>query len=159
MRKLARISTPLFVAILFLGGCATVKEGNDPVVVRAESATQLAVDTFNLIEKTEYDSYAAFKAIDPVDAAKCRTFVNNLRANDDIWLTSARNMTKAYKNNRTSTNEASLNTALAVLSSAVSESLKYLAQIQSKTKTTFLMPHDVQMAFVKQLNRGAQNGH
>lgn len=144
-KHIRQFSIP-FLAI-FIVGCATLQEGQDPVVVRSEQTTELAMNTFKLINKTEYDSYAAFKAVDAESAGAVRTFVNKVRNNQHAWLESARNLTKAYKNNRTLDNERTLNTALAVLSAAVAEALKYLAQIQEKTAW---MSRDLQLVFAGQ---------
>lgn len=113
-------------------GCAGILPGNDPVVVNAERSTQLALDTFNLIEKLEFDAYPALKQADPALATQIRTFVNKLRTNQSDWLNSARTMTKAYKANRTAENKASLDTAIAVLTSATATANHYIAEIKVK---------------------------
>ena len=118
--------------ILLMAGCAEILPGNDPVVVNAERTTQLALDTFNTIEKLEYDTYPALKATDADTAAKVRTFVNVLRAKSPQWLSSARTLTRAYKENRTVENKANLDTAIAVLTSATSTANQYIAEIKGK---------------------------
>jgi hypothetical protein len=129
-----RIAALALCALAFgTGGCATLLPGNDPVVVHAEQTTQIALDTFNAIEKTEYATYPTLKEMAPAAAIEVRTFVNSLRRHEHDWLLTARNLTKAYKSNRTPENKASLYTALAVLQAAIDESNKYIAQIQSKT--------------------------
>lgn len=128
-----KTQTPLVIILaLFLGACATIQIGQDPVVVNAERSTQLALDTFNVIEKLEIDSYAAFKATDAAAAAKVRIFVNNLRRNQAEWAASARTLTKAYKENRTAENKASLATAIAVLTAATTTANQYILEIQTK---------------------------
>lgn len=117
------------LTVLLLTSCASILPGNDPVVVRAEQATQLAFDTFNLVEKTEFDTYAALKATSPSTAAQVRTFVNSLRRQGPEWLASARTLTHAYKANRSPENAASLSTAIAVLTSATLEANKYIAMM------------------------------
>lgn len=120
------------VALLLMAGCAGLLPGNDPVVVNAERTTQLALDTFNVIEKLEFDTYAALKQTDAATAIKVRTFVNILRAKSPQWLASARTLTKAYKENRTAENKANLDTAIAVLTSATSTANNYIAEIKGK---------------------------
>jgi hypothetical protein len=116
---------------MLLASCATILPGNDPVVVNAERSTQIALDTFNLVEKLEYDTYAALKATDADAAAQVRTFVNRLRRESPGWLASARTLTKAYKGNRTAENKANLDTAIAVLTSATSEANHYIAELNA----------------------------
>lgn len=129
--KTQRTIAPI-VALLLMAGCAGILPGNDPVVVNAERSTQLAVDTFNLIEKLEFDAYPALKLADAASAAKIRTFVNGLRAHQAEWLASARTLTKAYKENRTTENAANLDTAIAVLTAATSTANQYIAEIKVK---------------------------
>lgn len=120
------------MVLLLLASCASILPGNDPVVVRAEQATIIAKDTFNLVEKLDFDAYPAFKLADARAAGQERTFVNTLRHNDQTWLASARTATAAYKGNRSAENKANLDTAIAVLSAATSEANKYIAAIHSK---------------------------
>ncbi|MBA3652376.1 MAG: hypothetical protein H0W66_13075, partial [Chthoniobacterales bacterium] len=60
-----------------------------------------------------------------------------VRRNGTNWLQSARVLTQSYKLNRTPENKASLQTAIAALQTAMTESNKYLAQsstAQAQTK-------------------------
>lgn len=123
---------PIPLLALLLCSCASILPGNDPVVVNAERSTQLAVDTFNVIEKLEFDTYPALKAADPASAAKIRGFVNSLRVHQNEYLTSARTMTKAYKANRSPSNQANLDTAIAVLTALTSTANQYIAEIKTK---------------------------
>src|SRR5678815_1123915 len=117
----------LIPLIIVLASCSTIQPGNDPVVVNAERATQLALETFNLIEKTEFEVYPALKLSNPTVAAQIRTFTNKVRADSPTWLASARSLTQAYKQNRTAENKANLETAVAVLVSATAEATRYIA--------------------------------
>jgi hypothetical protein len=127
--KTKQTNAVITLLAFFIWGCAAVQTGNDPVVVHAEQTTTLAVSTFKLIEKSEYESYDSLKAQSPGTAATIRNYVNTLRSHQNEWLTTARDLTKAYKNNRTPENKASLATALAVLSEAIAQSNKYLAEM------------------------------
>lgn len=123
----------LIPLIALIAACSSITPGNDPTVVNAERATQLALDTFNLIEKTEYDVYPALKLTNPTVAGEIRTFVNKIRTESPTWLLSARDLTKAYKSNRSAANKADLDTAVAVLTQATAEAVKYIA-LMAQTK-------------------------
>lgn len=120
---------PLLIA---LASCATVAPGNDPVLVGAQQTISAAQNTFALIEKTEYEVYPSFKSADPESAAKVRTFVNTLRANQKHWLSTAFSLQETYRTNRSSENKANLQTALAVLADAIAKSNEYLALMNNK---------------------------
>lgn len=115
--------------IVLLVGCSStgILPGNDPNVVAAEKAISTAQATFDLVEKTEYDVYPGLKAANPTVAAEIRTFVNNLRANQKQWLQSATDLKNSYKSNRTPENKANMDTAIAVITEATAQSVKYIA--------------------------------
>ena len=120
------------VALLLMAGCKTndtVQPGSDPIVVNAQATMKLARATFDMIEKSEYDAYPAFKAANPSAAAAVRAFVNNLRANETKWLRTAYNLTEAYRTAPSEGAYRDLNKALAVLSAAIAESNTYLSQL------------------------------
>jgi hypothetical protein len=137
MKPLRKIALIPLLALLY--GCATVGIGQDPVVVNAERSTELAIDAFNLIKQADLDSYAAFKASNPEAAAAFRTWVNYLRANQYEWLRSARDMTQAYKQNRTSANKANVATAIAVLVRATATANQYLAKIKTVDPSAWIL--------------------
>lgn len=140
MNKTRQITLiPLLAASLFLQGCAAVQKGSDPIVVDAQRSTLLAKNTFDLIETVDYDSYSAFKAIDPKSAAAFRTFVNYIRANQYQWLKSARDLTKAYQASKTQANASALNSAIAVLTSVTEEANKYLTQIRAAHPSAWIL--------------------
>lgn len=115
-----------FLAISFvLGGCKLLP-GQDPVVVNAERTTAIALDTFDAFLKFEYEKKEELAKISP-DIHKV---AENIRKNGKNWLMTARELTKAYKQNRSAENKFNLMTALAVLQSAMSESQKYIAAIK-----------------------------
>lgn len=127
-------ATSLAVIALLFSGCATVQQGSDPIVVNAERDTQLAADTFDLLVKTEYDQRANIKAINPTLGASIKTGTDVIRRNAKEWLQSARVMTQAYKYNRTATNAANLQTAMATLAAGLSQAQGYIDQLQTVTK-------------------------
>lgn len=123
------IAAALIFGVLCLSGCGTLKEGADPVVVRAEQATVAALETFDAFLLIEHQNRAVLHALDP----GIHLFADRLRANAPRWLASARAMTKAYKANRTPDSRASLQTALAVLAAGLAETQSYL--VKTKTAT------------------------
>jgi hypothetical protein len=122
--KTYRNLTPVILA-LFLISCGTTSVGSDPVVVNAEKATAIAVDTFDTAFKVEATLRQQGKVPDQIN-----TYFNYARRNAPQWIATARAMTETYKNNRSSTNKANLQTATSVLTEAVAQINSYLAQIQ-----------------------------
>jgi hypothetical protein len=110
----------LALAILHTG-CGSIQPGNDPVVVNAERTTQLAVDVFDTFLQWEYANRQALSATPEV-----RQSADFIRAKGQDWLVTARSMTQAYKRNRTPENKGNLETAMAVLRSAIGEARHYL---------------------------------
>lgn len=133
MKQTLRIA-PVILALL-LASCSTILPGNDPVVVNAERAITTARATFDLVEKTEYDTYPALKAVNPSVAVEIRTFVNKVRASRQKWEQSATDLKNAYKKNRNADNKASLDTGLAVLTSATAQAVTYIALMAQTTNT------------------------
>ncbi|MEO7099107.1 MAG: hypothetical protein ABI162_07075 [Luteolibacter sp.] len=129
MNKLVLIL--IFALFTSCSSCSSIHIGQDPVVVNAERTTQVALDAFDAVEKIDLDGYASFKMVNPKAAAAERTFVNNLRAHQYEWVTSARTATKAYKNNRDAAHKATLDTAIIVLVTATREANKYIMEIHS----------------------------
>ncbi len=109
---------------LSLTSCATVQPGADPVVVNAERTTALAVDTFDTFLQFEYTNRAGVAAVAPA----AHDYAEVIRRNGQAWLQNARALTRAYKLNRTPENKASLQTAIAVLQSAITISQQYLSK-------------------------------
>jgi hypothetical protein len=124
-----RISPLIF--ILCLAACAPLQPGADPIVVNAERTANLAADTFDVFLKLEYDNRAALQTLSPA----IHQYAETLRAKGPVWLDSLRALTKAYKFNRTSENKASLQTAISVVTAAMTESSKYIGQINAKAAT------------------------
>jgi hypothetical protein len=136
MKQLKLQISPLLIAAILCTGCASILPGNDPVVVNAERVTTVAADTFDTFLKTEYDSRASLKAVSPSTYAAVHSYAEFLRAPDangvpraKQYLQSARALTAAYKANRTAENKANLQTILATISAALTETQKYLGQV------------------------------
>jgi hypothetical protein len=115
------LATAMVPLSLLLVGCGSIQPGNDPVVVNAERTTQLAVDVFDTFLQWEYSNRQALSATPEV-----RQSADFIRAKGQDWLVTARSMTQAYKQNRTPENKANLETAMAVLRSAIGEARHYL---------------------------------
>lgn len=129
MRKLQYQLSPILVAaLLFSGGCKTLT-GNDPVVVDAEKSTSIAFETINTFLKLEYDNQAIIKQ----QAPAVHTYANYVRIHSPQWISTARALTNAYKSNRTPANKANLQTALAVLTQAISQIGQYTTKITTLT--------------------------
>lgn len=123
-----RKTAPLIIVLaLFLGACATILPGNDPVLVNAERTTSLAFTTFDAFFALERSQEVYVK--DKMPSA--HAFANQLRGNAPKYLATARAETEAYRLNRTEENKASLNTAIAILQTALSQVQAYTIQIQS----------------------------
>jgi len=101
------------------GSCASVSPGNDPLVVNAERTAKLAFNTVDAFLEWEYINRSLIGQ-DVTDTA------DSLREFFPENYATLRNLTKAYKLNRTAENRASLTTALRVVQTALNEALKYL---------------------------------
>lgn len=112
--------------IMFVQGCALLP-GQDPIVVNAERATAIAMDTFDSFMKYEFDNRVALARVSP-DIHKV---AERIRVNGKQWLLTARTLTKTYKANRSDENKFQLMTAVAVLQSAMAESQRYITTTTS----------------------------
>lgn len=113
---------PLLVA---LTSCATVDKGADQIVVNAERTTAIAVDTFDGFLKFEYNYRDQLTGVPAI-----HKYAEVIRRDGPRWLETARNVTKAYKQNRSATNRANLKTAIAVLTDAISETQTYMTKVK-----------------------------
>ena len=123
--KIERYSLAVLLAgfaLTLLTSCAT-----DPVV-NAEKTTAVANDTFDAFVHLERNNEAYLKTVSP----QIHNYANIVRRNGVQWLQSARALTIAYENNRTSQNKANLDTALAVLNTAIVQSQQYIVQINAQ---------------------------
>lgn len=106
----------------FAAGCAAIKPGNDPVVVRAEQATRSAMATIDTFLKYEYDNRMLLQIAD----LNIKVAADKMRVMAPQALASARNLTKTYKEHRTAENKASMNTIISVLEELAVEATKYI---------------------------------
>ena len=120
-RNLAALAALPLTILLLASGCSSVEPGNDPLVVNAERTTELAVDTFDLFLRWEYDNRATLATVPQI-----RRSADRIRAEGQSWLTTTRTLTTAYKANRSPENKANLETALTVLRAALAEARTYL---------------------------------
>lgn len=125
--QITNTAVALFAAMLMFSNCATVDQGADPIVVNAERITATAVDTFDVFLKYEYEQRATLERLNPA----IHKYSNTLRRNGQQWLQSARSLTQAYKYNRTEQNKANLQTAISVLSEAITQVGVYMTQAKS----------------------------
>jgi len=100
------------LALLCLGaGCVSVAPGSDPLVVRAEQATQIALDSFTLFAKLESAHREQVKIVAPhVHAA-----AEKLREVMPGWLESARKLTKSYQASKSQPDREALVEAISIL--------------------------------------------
>lgn len=125
---LSMLPVVIFAAVIpFLAGCATLFPGSDPIVVRAEQATQLLYvtsDRFLLWEHQNRDKYPGFKQL-----------ADKLRQNVPWVLQRCRDATKAYKKRRDDTNKRIL-----VISLASVETMLHEAQAATSVVPSFNPP-------------------
>lgn len=118
------------VAPLGPSGCSFAPQptlsasASDQIILRAEQTAQTARLTFDTFVHLERDNEAMLKTVSPA----IHTYANTIRLHGLDWVTSLRNATKAFKANRTPENQATLNTALATITAAITETNKYLTQ-------------------------------
>lgn len=122
------ITAVLLLGALCLSGCSALRPGADPVVVRAEQATQAALVTFDTFLKIEHEQRAFYRTTMP----EAHEFAEHLRKEGPKWLATARAMTRAYKANRSPDNKAGLATALAFLDAGLRQAQDYLVEAERK---------------------------
>ncbi len=131
---LALAALPFAIALLGTG-CSSIAPGNDALVVNAERTTTLAVDTFDLFVKWEFDNRSVLSKVPEI-----RKAADHIRTNGPTWLATARNLTKAYKANRILQNKANLETAITVLRTALAEARTYLESGMEMAKAPPMPP-------------------
>jgi hypothetical protein len=119
-------------------GCAAVERGQDPVVVNAERATAMALDVMDAFLQVEYLNRELLAQASP----EIHQVAERVRTDGPKWLESARAATKAYKQNRSPENKFQLQTAIAVLQTAVTESQRYIALSASLKPQACVGPED-----------------
>ncbi len=122
----ARQLSPV-VALLLLASCqqpgAISQQSTDQIILRAEQTAQTARLSFDTFVRLERDNEAALKAVNPA----IHTYANYIRTNGLYFVDVLRAATNTFENNRTPANQASLNTILATVTNAVSQTNKYIA--------------------------------
>lgn len=113
----------LIAAGLFQQGCAT------DIVGKAEQTTKIAAINFKDFVTFERQNEAQLLALNP-GIHRLATKLRHKECvacdqNDVRWLESARNFTESYRLNRTPDNKANLETALAVIQTALDEITQY----------------------------------
>lgn len=134
--KLMMVRLSLCLALWLVTGCASVPEGQDLVVVRAEQSLSIGFDTIDTFLKIEHDNQALIKAKVP----EVHAFAEKLRAKVTVGgktqpfgisvIQSATDVKNAYKRNRTPENKANLISALAALEGIVRETQQHLTAIK-----------------------------
>jgi hypothetical protein len=128
--SLALVTTPIA-----FNGCQAFQQKTveisaldaDQIVLRAEQAAETAKLTFHTFVHLERDNEAMLKTVNP----QIHLYANTIRANGIGWIKSLRNATEVFKANRTVDNRATLNTILATLLAAVSNTNNYITQSKS----------------------------
>lgn len=111
-----RQNTLIVMLALTLLGCASIAPGSDPVVVNAERTTTLALEVFDAFLSWEYTNREVLSS-----RPEIKKVADVIRRDGINWLETSRRLTKAYKANRNDQNKANLETAVSVLSAALSE--------------------------------------
>lgn len=123
--------TLLFAILaLSLSGCSTFT--GDKVVVTSEISERTGNDTLDAFVNLDRANQAWMVA----NAPTVHAYANVIRRNGVRWLQSARAATRAYKMNRTPEGKVNMDTALAVLNAAISQSTQYIAQINAQITAT-----------------------
>ncbi len=130
MKRLPIIVLCLCLAVatpVAFNGCAqfpTVsQQSTDQIILRAEQTAQTARLTFDTFVRLERDNEAILKQVNPA----IHTYANYIRTNGLYFVDVLRAATNTFENNRTPENQASLNTILATVTNAVSQTNKYIA--------------------------------
>lgn len=123
MKKLRLSILPLLFAAFMLQGCAT------DIVGKAEQTTKVSLINFRDFVRFERANEAQLLELNPgihqlaqkLRHKECPTCDQN----DIRWLETARHSTEAYRLNRTSDNKFQLETAIAVIQTALDEITEY----------------------------------
>lgn len=112
------------VGCRYTGQIPAISQTNtDQVILRAEQTAQTARLTFDTFVHLERDNEALLKTVNP----QIHVYANTIRAHGLDWVDSLRAATKTFKANRTTENQANLNTWIATLTNAVAQTNKYIA--------------------------------
>lgn len=141
MKTLRLFFLPLLVPFLF-NSCASVKTGNDPVVVHAEQTIAIGTDAFDTFLLSEEQSHSALCSVSPATCREVHEYAEFLRTKvtepdgtkirrAKQWLNSAIRLTEAYKGSPTAENKTSLQKILNTITAAIAESQKYTTKIKA----------------------------
>lgn len=99
-------------------------QASDQIILRAEQTAQTARLTFDTFVHLERDNETALKGLNP----QIHVYANTIRAHGLDWIDSLRTATKTFKANRTPENQSNLSTWITTLTTAVSQTNKYIAE-------------------------------
>lgn len=106
-------------------------QASDQIILRAEQTAQTARLTFDTFVHLERENEELLKTVNP----QIHVYANTIRAHGLDWVTSLRVATKTFKANRTPENQSNLNTWIATLTNAITQTQKYIAQSKTKVGT------------------------
>jgi len=118
------------VAPLGPSGCTNINpptisaQASDQIILRAEQTAQTGRLTFNTFVHLERENEELLKQINP----QIHVYANTIRTHGLDWVDSLRSATKTFKANRTPENQSNLNTWIATLTSAITQTQKYIAE-------------------------------
>lgn len=114
---IASLLLPLSLApvIVGCGGCSTVSEGQDAVVVRSEQASRYAFEIFDTFVSEEERNRGTWRAISP----EIEKAANRIRREGRTGVEKLIEVTRTYKSNRTPENRANLVTWTAVVQNLI----------------------------------------
>jgi len=127
------------LALLSMTGCAILKPGSDPLVVRTEQTLTIAKATLDTFEKTDNANRAFWKT----NAPALHTFAEYLRVKVVVnetnylprglaYVSALESVKLAYKQGKASSN--AVVTAIAVLDTAVKQAQSFISEQQPITQ-------------------------
>jgi hypothetical protein len=138
MKKILPILAAVLIGLSFQGGCAfsgssdgttqpaVYADSHDQIVIKSEQAQQIAASTFDLLDDLEYKNRDLLASTSPVIGAQLRAYTDVIRRNGIGYIKTLRDITRAYKHNRSAENKASVSSALAVVQEAINQSRQYI---------------------------------
>lgn len=141
MKQIKGQSIRVLLASLIAAGCWTIapvtltsckttvipalsQKNTDQIILRAEQTAETARLTFNTFVHLERANEALLKQFNPA----IHVYANTIRLHGLDWIDSLRTATKLFKANRTTANEANLNTWLTTLTNAVTQTQNYITE-------------------------------
>jgi len=115
-----KLLSKFFVALcaITLTGCVTVKEGSDPIVVRAEQVAESALEAMDSFVSWEFRNRAAV-------SEDVRAAADLVRELGPLYLANVRTATKVYKGEKSKPNADQLQAAITALQQLLDEARKY----------------------------------